>query len=1312
VAPLELLAAIALAVADAGPRPPAPRVLVLAGDNTSVMVGKAIRQFSRSHPELAARLAPAVVTEHDMKSLAARDLSSLEVLLVDSHSQNPDERVEKETKRRLMRQVAARGAVFVLGESRASRSAYEAEGGRFDEALRAYWAADGAQNVHSILCLLANRLLGTDLRPPPPKVPLKEGYYHPDGPGPFASYPAFFEWYEKSGRLRRDGGWVAVPFYGSLLQTEQTGIVDAVARSIEAHGLNALPLFGSPDKRVWEALLLDERGRARADVALAFSFRFSGPEAQAAVAKAGVPIINLMRTFGRDEQEWRASKTGLSVFETVFQVAIPEINGLISPMVVGADERVFDPELKATVVISKPIPERVEMAVRRAKRYVALRRKPNFEKRIALLYYNYPPGKANIGASYLNALRSVSVMIERLRVEGYDVGSGPWTEEEVTRRALAYGRNVGSYAPGELREMVAGGNGVRVSSDRYRSWLEALPSAFRDKLVKDWGEPDERQGMWLAGPSGLDLVIPVALYGKIAVLPQPDRGFGQDLKRLYHAMDVTPPHHYVGVYRWLRDDFGADAVVHVGTHGTLEWLSGKGTGLTESDAPDLMLDELPDSYIYNVDVVGEGLVAKRRGGANLVDHMIPPLKKGGLYGEYARIFELLNDRSVASKQNERLAASYSDEVRAGLAKLGLSRDLGLENASGPLRGEEAARVEDYLLELKEKNIPSGLHTFGAVPARDARRGTVAAVLEHAELDPISRRWRERELDRRIVESGGRELESWTGTLSGRPPPVGTGNDPVRNPDSLPTGKNFYGVDPSKVPKKAAWELGVRLADQMLKDSLERTGAYPKKVAFVIWGTETLRHEGVTESQFFHLLGTRPVWDSKGKVVDVEVIPRNKLGRPRIDVVISSAAEALFGGLTELMDRAVQKVNLLEETDNLVRANSLANAQKLEARGYSKAEALRRASVRIFDEPPGQYNLNVARIVQNSGSWDKETAVANDYLQKMGHGYGNGFWGDNMEDVFRLTLSGTDKVVHSASSALYGTLDNDDFFMYAGGLAQAIRTIDGRSPELLVADMQSAGSEKMRPVAEFMGMELRSRPLNPEWIRGMMKEGYAGAHEMREHLENLWGWQVTVPDSVGPEKWDAVFRTYVEDERALGLREFFESASPAARQDMLARMLEGVRKGYWAPSPEVRERLAKELVETTGVHGVSCASFVCQNPALAALALELGARAGLSAAALGSFRSRIEAASGKSLDEVAREMKAFIGATEVAHAERARIQTTRNVGPAIRGRRLEKEAPPAAHPPAPPDPYRQATLALCLFAAGVAGWLRLRRLYPL
>lgn len=1293
------------------------KVVLLVGSPNTVSSARGLRHFEQHHPEAAAALGAVVVGEADLPQLGQMDPGTIRVLLVDVHSQGISDKLVKEQKAELLRRVSARGRVLILGESLAARSTFTGAGASYDERARAYWAAGGWRNVYGLLCLIARVELRQDIPVPPVEPQPVEGYYHPAAPESrsFASFEAYRQWYTAARPASAGRPLVAVPFYPSSLHDDQTAVIDAVVAELEAQGLGALPVFGYPAKRVWERLVLDPQGRPRAQAALAFTFRFAGPETEEWMRKAGIPVMNLVKVFARNEQDWRASKTGLSIFEGVFQVFVPEISGLVAPTVVGSEERRYDPALKANVVVARPVAERVRMAVKRIGRYIRLQSRANADKRLALLYYNYPPGKANIGASYLNSLRSIARILERLKQEGYDVGTGPISEEEVTRRALRGGRNVGSYAPGELEAMVKDGQVTRVSADRYRAWFEALPPAYRDSVTKDWGQPDVGEGMWVAGRAGLDMVVPAAIYGKVAVLPQPDRGFGQDLTKLYHSMDVTPPHHYAGVYRWLRDEWRADAVLHVGTHGTLEWLSGKTLGLTESDAPDVMIDELPNINVYNVDVVGEGLVARRRGMASLVDHMIPPLRKGGLYGEYAKLYELVNDHDAAVAKDERLATAYADELRDRITKLGLARDLGLGEGRGRLTHAETHRIQDYVIELKNKNMPYGLHTFGQVPEAGLRQSTVAAIVEPERgWNPLKRAAMAREMDARIQASGPRELDQLVAALAGRYLPVGTGNDPIRNPDSLPTGKNFYGIDPSKVPKQAAWALGVRLADQMLKDHRARHGAYPRKVAFVIWGGETLRNEGVTESQFFHLLGTRPVWDDRGKVIDVEVIPRARLGRPRIDVVVSSAAEGMFGQLTQLMDRAVQKVNLLEEPRNFAREHTLANARRLRDKGHDQKEALRRASIRIFDEPPGQYNLNVARIVQNSGSWDRESAVSNDYFQKMGHGYGNGSWGERMEDAFRLTLSGSEKVVHSASSNLYGALDNDDFFMYAGGLAQAIRHLDGKTPELVVADMQTAGKERMTPIARFMGMEFRNRQTNPLWIQGMMKEGYAGAHEMRAHMENLWGWQVTVPESVGADKWAEAYETYVLDKHRLGLDAYFERHGSEARQDMVARLLETVRKGHWSPAPEVRGRLAREFVASVKADGPSGASFVSQNPALARFTMAEARKAGVAVTDVAAFQARIEEATRKKLDDASAEMQRFVAQTEARHTARAAAVKAGPAGsPARKGLVMEKiRERPEPKPPSGPVRDRHESLLLGLVSVAVAGsgwwWIRRRR----
>jgi cobaltochelatase CobN len=488
--------------------------------------------------------------------------------------------------------------------------------------------------------------------------------------------------------------------------------------------------------------------------------------------------------------------------------------------------------------------------------------------------------------------------------------------------------------------------------------------------------------------------------------------------------------------------------------------------------------------------------------------------------------------------------------------LGIAKDLGLD-LSAPDTPYEATlhRIENHLLELKGQNIPYGLHAFGGTPEKPLRDSTIDAIVSaDRSLLPNKAEVLADEIEHRIVASGPRELDSLVRALGGGFLPAGSGGEPIRNPDAYPTGKNFYGIDPDKVPKPASWEMGVKLGQQLLDDHVKKHGRYPEKVSFVIWGDETMRHEGVLESQIFFLLGTKPVWDARGEVIDVAVVPATELKRPRVDIVIASAAEGMFHNVTMLMDKAVQQVKALEEADNLVRRHYLQTRATLVQNGYSEADADRRAGVRIFDEPPGIFNLNTSTIVAASGTWDSDKGFADDYIRKLGRGYGNGFWGEPMADVFRLALAGTEQVVHSNSTMLYGALDNDDMFMYVGGLAAAVRSIDGKSPEIAVTNTRDPGKPEMTSIDKFIGTEFRSRYVNPTWIEGMKKEGYAGAGAMREFVEYLWGWNATVPETVDAAMWKETFDVYVEDKHNLGMKEFFEQKSPYAYQDMAGRMV--------------------------------------------------------------------------------------------------------------------------------------------------------------
>jgi cobaltochelatase CobN len=1239
---------VALQSLAQGPAPagaPAHRVIHLGylfSDGNIPGTLSAYDELLAERPDLKGRIELSLLAESTVANTAAKDMMSSDVLVLDTMNEQMLAKFNADNKTDLIADVERHGTVLGVGEGLLGSQAYTRRGVAWDPRARAYWEHSGPQNRLGLMKLALTRAGIKGLSLPEPQRSLDFGYYYPDGHGGrvFPIWEQFDAWRTAHGKKHRGAPRVAIGFFKATYYSGDTAFLDALIAEVEKQGAEAIPVFGYPGPLAFERLLLDSHGQPRADVGLGANFQFVDADASKILEKVGIPVINVITLYGRSEKDWRESSTGLSSFEGTFDLVAPELAGTIAPTVVGTKEKIRDPASGLISVITRPVASRVTMAVSRALKYAALRRKANADKRIALLYYDYPPGKANIGASYLNVADSLANILRELKGEGYTVGGKAPTSDEVLSAITTQARNVGGNAPGELREMLAAGHAVRVPMTEYRRWLDAMAPSLRAKIIKDWGKPEKSTLMAVHGSRGTTFVIPVVRYGNIVLMPQPARAWGEDLEKLYHAKNLAPPHQYVAAYAWLRNDFKADAVVHLGTHGTLEWLNGRDVGMAEDDAPDALIGDMPDVYIYNVDVVGEGLVARRRGMAELVDHMVPPFKPGGLTAELAKLSESMNDQSRNETKNPQLAETYLEQVRQEAIKLGIAKDVGLDKKPH-WTDEDVHKIEDYLFELKDQKIPYGLHAFGRTPSKDAIDSTVQAIVsvDRSKL-PEARKVLAAEMTERIVRSGPRELHNLVWALGGRFVPAGLGGEPIRNPDSYPTGNDFYGIDPDKVPKPAAWVMGSKLAEQMLQDHLKRTGKPLEKVSFVIWGDETMRHEGVMESEIFYLLGTKPVWNARGNVVGVTVIPRSQLGRPRVDIVIASAAAGLFSNVTHLMDEAVQRVKALDEADNVVRRHYLQERAALIKIGIKPDLADRMAGVRIFDEPPGTYDLNTSTIVANSGSWDSDTGFANDYIRKMGHGYGNGFWGEDMEDAFRLALSGTQTVVHSSSTALYGALDNDDMFMYMGGLASAIRSLDGKNPETLITDTRDPSKPQMTGLGKFIGREFRSRYVNPTWIKGMQKEGYAGAAEMRAFVEYLWGWDATVPGTVDDAMWQETFATYVEDKDELGMKAFFESKSPFAYQDITARMLETIRKGYWNADSRTRNTLVNEYIESIRRHGVNCTEVSCGNARLLDYVLKEAAHAGVPAPDIAYARAQLEKAMGRTIESAAKALQEF------------------------------------------------------------------------
>ena len=1201
-----------------------------------------IRSFWKEYPNLKDNIAFELISKTDIDlglDMTAK-IDGADLIIFDVHGIKISTATQTGFNSEILNEIIDKGGnVLAIGETAGLDSQYSAMGLIYDDEIRSYMKHRSSGNLNNMLLLSFEKYLDIrDLDISPPQKGLKMAYYHSDKGKEifFRTFEEYRNWYAKSGYFKEGGHWIAVLTYASSLEDGHNDVEDELIHTLENNGFNAFVAYGYPAAKAVDQLLIDPKGKARVSGVLSFIFRFSDFNATESLNRFGVPIINLITLYGKDGNSWEGDPEGLSSLEVSWQLAIPEIAGLIQPTVTAYRIQKIDDETGFFFEQRIPIIERVNRAVNRMKRWIDLQTKDNKEKKVAIFYWNYPPGKQHIGASYLNVFASIENLLKKMKEAGYNVGDDKIDKELLLKTSLEYGRNIGTWAPGELNDMVEKKRCVLLPLDNYQELFTKLPENFVNNVNEDWGDVNQSDLMIWADPKNGKkyMVIPAIKRGNVVILPQPVRGWLQDKEALYHDDDLWPHHQYVGVYAWLDHEFKANAIIHFGTHGTHEWLPGKSNGLSGEDPPEAVIGNIPVIYPYIVDDVGEGLVAKRRGSAVIVDHMIPPLKKGGLYSEYAELEELISDHHRALDKEPTLAKQYKESIVKKIKALGLEKDIDISDSLSIDDGENAFnhdvihKIGEYLNELKQINMPYGLHTFGNAPEKELRQSTIDAIREVAKDIPA------KELDKNILLSGDRELENSINALNGIYITTGTGNDPVRNPQSLPTGKNFYAFNPDKIPKREAWQVGVKLTDQLLEDyKVKHNGNYPSKLAFVIWGTETIRHEGILESQILYLLGVRPIWNKWGKVTGIQLIPRDKLGRPRIDIVVSSAAEEMFGQLTSYIDQAVQMVKVLNEDDNRIRKHTQQLTNKLIQQGWDRKKAEQYASVRIFDEPPGRYDLNVSRITSASGTWDDDSVIAEDYFKHMGHGYGNGLWGEPMQDVYKEILSGTEMVLHSRSTNLYGTLDNDDFFMYAGGLVAAVRELDGKSPELNVTNIMNPAKPEMTSIDRMMGMELRSRYWNPDWIEGMKNEGYEGANKMAEFVENMWGWQVTVPNTIDTAKWEQTFEVYVEDKYGMELEEFFDKTNPWAIQAISARMLEADRKEYWKAPDNMKKKLAKTFAENVIKNGVACCEHTCNNAALQQFVANMISVAGLlTPQQLDQFKMQIAKATGKTVQE--------------------------------------------------------------------------------
>ncbi len=1197
------------------------KISLLLGDTHSRTALDAVKAIEKEYPDIKGKIGFHVYTSRGIRERKGEDMAVASskvvfILLI------MDRQGVELVRLHIEKVIKNGGKVYAVGGI--YNKEHKDMGIIDDEEVKAYYKENGFENIKNMILFVLNRDLGFKVSYKMPVAVPDFGIYIKHDKRAVETYDEFLKSYTlNASRITHYDKWIGLAFNKSSFDSDNLKNIDAVIESLEREGFNVLPVYGYPPEKAIEKYFFDEKGKSRVRFIVGLSMKVGiNPKAlNPVLERLNVPIINAITLYTKSKEEWEQSPAGLDIFERSWQIALPELAGIIQPTVIASKEKMTDKETGIEYMEERPIPERISRLTDRIKAWLNLQDKPNKDKKIAIIYYNYPPGKQNIGASYLNVLpESLWEILNKLKAEGYDISNqSVVSNQEISKEQLFnnihnYARNIGNWAAGEIDRLAKSGKPILIPIDTYKRWFEELPEGLKKAIIKNWGRPEDNKVMSWTGASGTKyIIIPAVQYGNIIFTPQPSRGWEQDSIKLYHDVTLAPHHQYVAFYLWLKKGFQADAVAHIGTHGTHEWLSGKEVGFTNEDPPEALIQDLPNIYPYIVDDVGEGLQAKRRGMAVIIDHMTPPFDRAGMNKELKELAALINDYNAAKEKSPSLAETKLDDINKLVKKTGILTDLKLKEIKNH---EEIEELEHYIKEISERQTPFGLHTFGKTPDGKYRKSTAEAILSIEKgLSDEERGKRIADMEQRIMQSGKRELDSFIAALAGKYIPAGQGNDPIRNPDSLPTGKNFYSFDPTRIPSKSTYEMGVRLAKELIEGYKQRHDIYPDKLTFNLWGVETIRHEGVMDSQIMYLMGIKPKWDERGRVIGIEAIPRSELGRPRIDVTIvpSGLYRDLFSNLMALLDNAVSLAKEQNEEDNILRSNVLKTKKMLMEKGITEDRAEKLASVRLFTVPSGAYGTNLDKVIPMSNTWADEKQVADVYFMRMSYMYGQGFWGEKIvrqndsaterqEDIsltlLKTALSGTKMAVHSRSGNVYATLDNDDFFQYLGGTAMAIRAVDGKTPEVYVTNMSNPKMPKQETLEKFMGREMRARYLNPEWIKAMMKEGYAGARFVDKVVEHLWGWQVTVPEAVDAAKWNEMYETYVLDRNGLNIKEMFkQSKNMWAYQSIVARMLETVRKDYWKPDKKIVETLAKEYAESVKEVGLACCDHTCNNPLL-------------------------------------------------------------------------------------------------------------------
>ncbi len=956
------------------------------------------------------------------------------------------------------------------------------------------------------------------------------------------------------------------------------------------------------------------------------------------------PVFLAVNLLQQSYSDWKNNFNRMVAPLLAQSLVMPEVDSGIEPVAVSA---LSDEEAGALATLV-PIEERIDKLAKRLKRWNILRTKDNSKKKVVVFYYR-DFGKSSVNVSGLNLSESLYNFLLVLKSSGFNIGKLPSRGEF----SIQLEQNNIFFGPWHEVDFnnLSDKDFINVAIQTYQSWVkQELPEKLKEDIIakKRWLKSDF---MIQKTDDEKLFKLPVMQFGNIAIMPQPPVSESLDDGIIKHDIIDTPSDFYCLNYLWAKYGFNADSLIHFGTHGSLEFLRGRESFLDENNYSDALIMDLPHAYIYIVDDVAEALIAKRKTLAVILSHLAPALIESdcqlGMKDLIDDIhkFLLINDDSLQQGYLRKITDSVLENKLDSLFELNIENNL--------ITASEVKKIHDRIHHLSRELIPAGMHSYGRLPERSLQERLIFSMvrnsleenifnfsgnsskeelachkeqeIESDALKIISRIFNGETLDEVLkdyspeytfakqdfinarsyiddLRSSQDEISACVRFLEGKYIFPSTGGDAVFNPASLPTGRNLYGVNPIEIPTQPAWIAGKLAADKLLKKFIEENNRFPKKIAYTLWGVNTVIDQGITESQILYLLGVRPVYSNQRQVLNVELIPEEELARPRIDVLVQISGEYRdnFASRIELIEKAVKLASeaKMQEQFNFVNENSTQLFDHLIQQGVEQDKAKKLSTVRVFGPKEGFYGTGLSLFFKNTSSWQKKSDIAKAHLNNMSYFYSSCGWGEKNSALLEDLFSETDMVVQTRSiKRLGGPLSLDHTYEFSGGLSLAADLLTGSETSVFFVDNRDVNNPDVLTLKEALANEAITRLWNPVYLKAMMKENLSGAVEMKKYVENILGWQITNPEAVPESVWDKTMEVFFEDSLDMELDKFLSESNPYVYQDVTTVLLDAARLGFWSPEKEKLNKLANNYIESVAERGVSCSQRTCANKSI-------------------------------------------------------------------------------------------------------------------